>query len=154
MFYNISWVKKMKKIILVLILIITCIKVNAYENKYFNISIPDNYKLTENEEYIYKWEKDKKYIAITINSNLDLKYNIETFDEEELSKQKEYLENGINEGLKKYNLKAEVSNINKLSKENTYYLEYDIYYPSKELTGYDMYQKGRMYHYLITLVHF
>ena len=145
----------MKKII-ILFLLFFSVNVYAYENKYFNIDIPEEYKLSEQEEYVYKWENKNNYIAITINSNLKLEYNIETFKEEDLVKQKEYIENGINKGLEKYNITAEVSNVTKSKDNNHSYLEYDIYYPSEKLTGYNMYQKGRMYttkNYITTIIY-
>ena len=40
--------------------------------------------------------------------------------------------------------------------EDNSYLEYDIYYPTKEHTGYDTYQKSRMYatkNYIMTLTY-
>ena len=64
----------MKKILLVLLLIITSIKpIYAYENEYFSIDIPENYKLTMNENNIYKWENKDKYISITVADNTQTK---------------------------------------------------------------------------------
>ena len=131
-------------------------KVYAYENKYFNIDIPENYKLTENTEYMYKWDNNHKYVAITINSNLKTQFIIKDFSEEDLIKRKEYIEEGLNKGLEKYNIKATVSNMKKYITEDNSYLEYDIYYPTKEHTGYDTYQKSRMYatkNYIMTLTY-
>ena len=115
----------MKKKLFTLFTLIMFTHVFAYENKFFKVELPDSY--------------------ITISDNTKLKYNVVEFKDEDLVTQKEYLEKGINDGLKKYEITAEVSNINKVTKNNTTYLEYDVFYPSKDITGYDTYQKGRMY---------
>ena len=135
----------MKKILFTLFTLIMFTHVFAYENKFFKVELPDSYKQTVNETNMFKWVKDNNYLAITISDNTKLKYNVVEFKDEDLVTQKEYLEKGINDGLKKYEITAEVSNINKVTKNNTTYLEYDVFYPSKEITGYDTYQKGRMY---------
>lgn len=135
----------MKKILFTLFTLIMFTHVFAYENKFFKVELPDSYKQTVNETNMFKWVKDNNYLAITISDNTKLKYNVVEFKDEDLVTQKEYLEKGINDGLKKYEITAEVSNINKVTKNNTTYLEYDVFYPSKEITGYDTHQKGRMY---------
>ena len=135
----------MKKILFTLFTLIMFTHVFAYENKFFKVELPDSYKQTVNETNMFKWVKDNNYLAITISDNTKLKYNVVEFKDEDLVTQKEYLEKGINDGLKKYEITAEVSNINKVTKDNSTYLEYDVFYPSKDITGYDTYQKGRMY---------
>ena len=135
----------MKKLLFTLFTLIMFTHVFAYENKFFKVELPDSYKQTVNETNMFKWVKDNNYLAITISDNTKLKYNVVEFKDEDLVTQKEYLEKGINDGLKKYEITAEVSNINKVTKDNSTYLEYDVFYPSKDITGYDTYQKGRMY---------
>ena len=135
----------MKKLLFTLFTLIMFTHVFAYENKFFKVELPDSYKQTVNETNMFKWVKDNNYLAITISDNTKLKYNVVEFKDEDLVTQKEYLEKGINDGLKKYKITAEVSNINKVTKDNSTYLEYDVFYPSKDITGYDTYQKGRMY---------
>ena len=146
----------MKKVLIILFslfLFITNIK--AYENEIFKINISEDYKLEEQEkENNYKWIKDNKYISISVSDNSELKYNITKFTDEDLQKQKEYLEGSINENLSKYNITSEVKEI-KLSEDKTT-LTYDIYYPSKDTIGYDIYQRGKMYtttHYILTIIY-
>ena len=146
----------MKKVLIILFslfLFITNIK--AYENEIFKINISEDYKLEEQEkENSYKWIKDNKYISISVSDNSELKYNITKFTDEDLQKQKEYLEGSINENLSKYNITSEVKEI-KLSEDKTT-LTYDIYYPSKDTIGYDIYQRGKMYtttHYILTIIY-
>lgn len=145
--------KKFLIIVFSLFLFITNIK--AYENEIFTIDINEDYKFEEQENTNnYKWTKDNKYISISISDNSELKYNIAKFTEEDIQKQKEYLESSINENLSKYNITAEVKEI-RLSEDKTT-LTYDIYYPSKDAIGYDIYQKGKMYttsHYILTIVY-
>ena len=147
---------EMKKVLIILFslfLFITNIK--AYENEIFKINISEDYKLEEQKtENNYKWIKDNKYISISVSDNSELKYNITKFTDEDLQKQKEYLEGSINENLSKYNITSEVKEI-KLSEDKTT-LTYDIYYPSKDTIGYDIYQRGKMYtttHYILTIIY-
>ena len=146
----------MKKFVLFTLLFSFCISVKAYENRYFKVDIKDDFKQTINQTNMYKWEKGNDYIAITISDNTHLKYNVETFSDEDLKDQKAYLEEGINKGLEKYNIKTEVSNLTKVKNDKSTYLEYDVFYPSKKTTGYDTYQKGRMYttsNYITTVIY-
>ena len=148
----------MKKFFIITIMLLMLItKVKAYENEVFKINIPESYVLEDSEEENnYRWIKDNNYISITTSDNSKLKYDVKEFTDEDINKQKEYLETGINKGLEKYNINITVNDIKKLNDDDIYYLEYDIYYPSKEITGYDMYQKGRMYttnKYITTIIY-
>lgn len=146
----------MKKFLLFTLLLSFGISVKAYENRYFKVDIKDDFKQTINQTNMYKWENGNDYLAITISDNTHLKYNVETFSDEDLKDQKAYLEEGINKGLEKYNIKTEVSNLVKVKNDNNTYLEYDVFYPSKKTTGYDTYQKGRMYttsNYITTVIY-
>ena len=135
----------MKKILLVLLLIITSIKpIYAYENEYFTIDIPKNYKLTMNENNIYKWENKDKYISITIADNTKTKYNVGSYTDKDIANQKEYIETNINKGLESYNIKVDVTNIEKIQLNNTYSLNYTIFWPTKQLTGHDSFQVGNV----------
>ena len=135
----------MKKVLFAFLLLIICISVKAYTNTFFTVNLPKDYKQTVNEKYTFKWTKNNNYFAATISNNKELKYNIVNFDEKDFENQKKYLEDSYNEGLSKYNITATVSNIRKVQKDDIAFLEYDIFYPSKKATGYDTYQKGRMY---------
>lgn len=146
----------MKKLFIFLILFFSTINVKAYENEYFLIDIPNGYKESLLEDTVYKWEKDNSYIAITLGLNVASKYNIKNFTEEDIENQKEYLENNISQGLEEYNINVSVPRIEKINEEDNYYLEYDIYYPSNKLYGYDTYQRGRMYttkNYIVTIIY-
>ena len=146
----------MKKIITVLLILLSIVNVKAYENKIIKIDIDDNYKLETKKENALRWTNENKYIAISINDNNSLKYDVKSFSQTDIDNQKKYFEDGINNGLSKYNIKAEITNIEKKNNEDIYYLEYDIYYPSKDATGYNMYQKGRMYttnKYIVTIIY-
>lgn len=135
----------MKKILLVLLLIITSIKpIYAYENEYFTIDIPKNYKLTMNENNIYKWENKDKYISITIADNTKTKYNVGSYTDKDIENQKEYIETNINKSLEDYNIKVDVTNIEKIQLNNTYSLNYTIFWPTKQLTGHDSFQVGNV----------
>ncbi len=148
----------MKKFFIITIMLLMLItKAKAYENEIFKIDIPESYVLEDSkEENNYRWIKDNNYISITTSDNSKLKYDVKEFTDEEINKQKEYLETGINKGLEKYNINITVNDIKKLNDDDIYYLEYDVYYPSKDITGYDMYQKGRMYttnKYITTIIY-
>lgn len=148
----------MKKFFIITIMLLMLItKAKAYENEIFKIDIPESYVLEDSkEENNYRWIKDNNYISITTSDNSKLKYDVKEFTDEEINKQKEYIETGINKGLEKYNINITVNDIKKLNDDDIYYLEYDVYYPSKDITGYDMYQKGRMYttnKYITTIIY-
>lgn len=144
----------MRKIIVTIIMLLIFTKVYAYENDYFKIEIPETYNKEDlKSKTEFRWSNNKKYLLIIVNDNKELKYDVEAYTDEDINNQKEYLETKMNEGLSKYNIKIEVTDIKKINKDETYYLEYDVFYPSKNITGYDMYQKGRMYttnNYIIT----
>lgn len=146
----------MKKVFTFILLFSLILNIKALENNIFSIDIPDSYKETLNKNNVYKWEKDNNYIAITVDSNIELKYNVQAYTEKDIIKQKDYIETNINKGLEQYNLKATVSNITKNNINDLYYIEYSIYYPTKETTGHDIYQKGRMYttnNYILTIIY-
>lgn len=145
----------MKKLLFIFLLLFV-VKVNAYENDIFKIDIPENYKLDTEENNVYKWSVDNKYISISVDSNKEKRYNINSFNDDEIKKQSEYIEKGINERLKEYKLEATVSDSKRVTENGVSSLEYKIYYPSKKLTGYNMYQIGRMYttnKYILTIVY-
>jgi len=146
----------MKKIIIFIAILFSFTIVKAYENDYFSIEIPSNYKITNESNNTYKWEKDNNYIAISLSDNSKNKYNIKYYSQEDINKQQYYIEDKINEKLSNYNLKASISSMQKKNIEDIYFLEYDLYLPSKEAIGYDTYQKGRIYslnNYLVTIIY-
>jgi len=146
----------MKKIFLIILIILSTININAYENEYFEINIPNEYKEDILENNTYKWTKDNKYIAITISDNKDKNYDISKFTNEDILNQEKYIEDNINKELEDHDIKVDVTNIklNKINDKNT--LTYEVYWPSKELTGHDIYQLGSIYtttNYIITLIY-
>lgn len=135
----------MKKILLAILLIVLNIQnINAYENEYFTIDIPEKYKLTINENNIYKWENNDKYISITIADNTQTKYNVGSYTDKDIQEQEEYIETNINKSLESYNIKVDVTNIEKIELNHTYALNYTIFWPTKELTGHDSFQIGNV----------
>ena len=131
------------------------INVKAFENNVIKFEIPEGYEQKVNEKEVFKWIKDNNYIAISYSSNIKTKYNIKYFSEDEIKKQKEIIESKLNTGLEKYNIKAEISDINRYNDNDLYYLEYNVYYPSKNVVGYNIYQRGRMYttnKYIVTTI--
>ena len=146
----------MKKLFLLLLVFCSFITVKAYENDYFKIDIPDGYTISKEGPNAYKWDKGNGYIAVSLADNSKSKYNIKYFSEEDINKQKYYIEDNINEKIKEYNVKASVTSIEKKNDDDLYYLEYVLYLPSKKAIGYDIYQKGRIYtlnNYLITVIY-
>lgn len=145
----------MKKIILFIVLMFNFYYVSAYENDYFNINIPDDYKLVTSDNNIYKWEKDNEYILITISDNIN-KYNVKNYTDEDIQNQKIYIEDKINNSLTEYETKVSVTDINKTQINDMYSLNYTIYWPSKNDTGYDIYQFGNVIstdNYIYTIVY-
>lgn len=136
----------MKKFfILFIALFFNIINIYAYENEYFKISIPESYKLETEDEFTYKWTNNNKYISITINDNTLLNYDIKSYTEEDIVNQKNYIEDNINKGLQSYNIKVDVTDIKKIVLNNdTYSLNYTIYWPAKDKLGYDIYQIGNV----------
>lgn len=146
----------MKKILVLLFLLICSIsKINAYENEYFNIDIPDDFKLIQSDNNIYKWSKDNDYIAVTINNN-ESNYNIKKYSETDINNFKTHLQDSFNTQLKDYNIIVDVNNINKIELNDTSVLSYNIYWPTKDIIKYDMYQKGLTYttkNYIISIIY-
>lgn len=143
----------MKKLF-TLILLITCLtSVKAYENDYFTIDIPEGY-VDESKDTIYKWSNDNNYISITITDNKNT-YNIEKYTDKDLKEQKQYLENIYSSGLQDYNMTVEVSDVNRDTINDYEILIYDVYWPSEQLTGHNIYQKGAVYttkNYIYTIL--
>lgn len=147
----------MKKILVTLLLLIVP-NVYAYENEYFKIDIPNNYNQIEMNAYTYKWEnKDNNHdnILITIEDNKNKHYNIKTYNEKDVSNFKDYLSEVLNKGVEKYNVKVEVSNVNKEKINDLTSISYETFWPTKDSINYDIYQKGysfttRNYFYMLT----
>lgn len=132
----------MKKIFtIILLLFIGILNINALENSYFKIDIPEGYTEEINESSLYKWTKDNNYITITIDNNTN-RYDILRYTEDDMKKYEEYIENSINEQLKDYNIKVDVKNVRKEKINDRNCIVYDTVWPTKESTGYDTYQRG------------
>ena len=133
----------MKKIFTIILLFIgiLSVNVNALQNSYFKIDIPEGYKEEINESSLYKWTKDNNYITITIDNNTN-RYDILRYTEDDMKKYEEYIENSINEQLKDYNIKVDVKNVRKEKINDRNCIVYDTIWPTKESTGYDTYQRG------------
>ena len=127
--------------IILLFIGILSVNVNALENSYFKIDIPEGYKEEINESSLYKWTKDNNYITITIDNNTN-RYDILRYTEDDMKKYEEYIENSINEQLKDYNIKVDVKNVRKEKINDRNCIVYDTVWPTKESTGYDTYQRG------------
>ncbi len=136
----------MKKILFIFILLFfNIISINAYENDYFKIDIPESYKLESEDEFTYKWVNNNKYISVTISDNTLLNYDVKSYTDDDINNQKKYIEEKINNGLQSYDIKVNVTDIKKIVLNNdTYSLNYTIYWPSKEKLGYDIYQVGNV----------
>lgn len=133
----------MKKIFTIILLFIgmLSVNVNALENSYFKIDIPEGYEEEINKSSLYKWTKDNNYITITIDNNTN-RYDILRYTEDDMKKYEEYIENSINEQLKDYNIKVDVKNVRKEKINDRNCIVYDTVWPTKESTGYDTYQRG------------
>ena len=143
----------MKKIF-TLILLISCLtSVKAFENDYFTINIPDEY-VDESKDNIYKWSKDNNYISITITDNPNT-YDISKYTDQDLKDQKNYLNSIYSSGLQDYNMTVEVSDMTRKTINDYSILTYDVYWPSEELTGHNIFQKGAVYttkNYIYTIL--
>lgn len=148
----------MKKIFFIFILMILSItNVCAFENEYFKIDIPDNYDIetNDNENIIYKWNNESDYLIITVDFN-DNKYSIKDYTDNDILNQKKYLEDNINSALEDYKVNIVVSSIFKTKIKEEYSLQYDLYWPTKEITGEDTYQRGNVFttgKYIITYLY-
>lgn len=131
----------MKKIFTIILLFIGILNINALENSYFKIDIPEGYTEEINESSLYKWTKDNNYITITIDNNTN-RYDILRYTEDDMKKYEEYIENSIIEQLKDYNIKVDVKNVRKEKINDRNCIVYDTVWPTKESTGYDTYQRG------------
>lgn len=146
MIYNVVG-EFMKKLLLIPLLLLSTSNVKAYENEYFKIDIPDNYKEDIIEDRTYKWidtkSKNNDYIVITVSKNdKENKYNIEKYTEDNINEYEKYLESEFNKQLEEYKLKVDVKNIKKETINDLSTITYDVIWPTKESTGYNIYQKG------------
>ena len=134
----------MKKIFFVLLMFIFLYHVSAYENKYFEIEIPEGFKEVKMDDSdVYKWENGNENIVITLSKNSDInKYNVEYYKESDLEEYRKTIEDGINEQIKSYNIKVTVSNIKKEKVNDLYTISYETFWPTKESISYDIYKKG------------
>lgn len=137
----------MKKLLLIPLLLLSISNVKAYENEYFKIDIPDNYKEDIMENGTYKWidtkSQNNDYIVITVTKNdSENKYDIKKYTDKNINEYETYLEEEINNQLKEYNLKVDVKNIKKETLNDLDTITYDVVWPTKESTGYNINQKG------------
>lgn len=135
----------MKKILLIAIFLLNINTIMAYENDYFKIDIPDTYKEEKLESGTYKWSNSKNNdnIIITVSkNNEDNKYNINNYTDENIEDYEKYLESEINKQLKEYKIEVDVKNVKKETLNNIKTISYDVIWPTKESTGYDIHQKG------------
>lgn len=141
----------MKKIFFLLIYFLFMLNVEAYSNDLFQIDIPEEYKI-ENNKAIYKWNKDDSYIAITVDDNTKLQYNVSSYTDEDINNYKSHLETSISEGLKNYNVSVNVRDVFKETINGVDSLTYNLSFNSKEV---NQYQKGNVFtteNYIITFV--
>lgn len=146
----------MKKIFLLMLFLFGINNVYAYETNYFSIDIPEEYHIVTDINGIYKWENKDKYISITVSNNTN-NYSVKNYTQIDLDNQKKYIEDKINNNLNEYDTKVTVTKMNKsILKDNLYSLSYTIYWPTKEHTGYDIYQYGNVIstdNYMYTIVY-
>lgn len=128
-------------LLIIITLFAETLNINAIENNYFKLNVPDGYTEEINESSLYKWTKDNNYITVTIDNNTN-RYDILRYTEDDMKKYEEYIENSINEQLKDYNIKVDVKNVRKEKINNRNCIVYDTVWPTKESTGYDTYQRG------------
>lgn len=153
----------MKKILIILLVVLSTININATSNDIFSIDIPENFieEKIEDESNVYKWENKNNdvfhNIIITVDkNNSENKYNIEYFDSEDIKNYSKYIEESINNELKEFNIKVSVSDMKKETINNKTTLTYNTSWPTKNDLGYDTYQKGYIYttnNYIITLTY-
>lgn len=135
----------MKKILLFILLFLNFTYINAYENKYFKMDIPTDFEEIKTDTNVYKWQSTNNKndnIVITISENKTKNHDIKNYTEKDIQKYKTYIENKISEALKEYNIKVNVSNIQKTKINNNYTITYDVFWPTKESITHDIYQKG------------
>ncbi len=137
----------MKKIFTIFLMFIFLYNVSAYENDYFKMDVPNNFKEVKlNESGIYKWENGNENIVITLSkNNLENKYDIEYYTEDDLEKYRTEIEKGINEQIKQYNITVKVSNVKKEKLNGVNTISYETFWPTKESIGNDIYQKGHSF---------
>ena len=152
-----------KKLLIVLLTIMSVCNVKAVENDIFKIDIPENFieDKVEEKTNIYKWEnKDNNIfhnIVVTVDNNSsENKYNIKHFNDEDISNYTKYIEESINNELKEFDIKVNVSNMKKETLNNNDILSYNTMWPTMNSLGYNTYQKGYIYttnKYIVTLTY-
>ncbi len=135
----------MKKILLILCMFLFIYNVKAYENEMFKMEIPENFELVSTTTNTFTW-KDKETqdnIVLSFESNTgEAKHNVLEYSEEDLLNYQNYLQEQLNNELADYKINIVVENV-KLGKLNNYdAIVYDAKWPTKDIVGYDVYQKG------------
>ena len=135
-----------KKLLIVLLTIMSVCNVKAVENDIFKIDIPENFieDKVEEKTNIYKWEnKDNNIfhnIVVTVDNNSsENKYNIKHFNDEDISNYTKYIEESINNELKEFGIKVNVSNMKKETLNNNDILSYNTMWPTMNSLGYNTY---------------
>ena len=144
----------MKKILVTLLFFLFIPIIYSYENDYFILNVPEDYKETINDN-IYSWQKDNVFINVVINENKD-KYDINDFNDNDLKKQKDYIIDSYKNELSKYQLVPTINYIKVIKDNKISYLEYELFFDSKDTIGHNVYQKGRLYtsnNYVYTLTY-
>lgn len=136
----------MKKALIIFLLLLSFNKVYAYENKYFKLNIPEDFKEEEINSNTYKWISTKnshEYLIITVSNNSATnRHNVKDYNSNDIKNYEEYMEKEINNQLKDYNLKVDVTNVKKEKINDLDSITYDVFWPTKESVLYDTYQKG------------
>lgn len=140
----------MKKLIIIISTVLIFMpNIKAYENNYFNVTIPESYVISTDEDKNYKWSYEEKdaipNFSSVILENSGSKYNIESFTEKEITEYGESIEVKLNEGLKEYNITVEVTDTKKEKINGLYAITYVTHWPTKDSFGYDIYQKGYVF---------
>lgn len=151
----------MKKILLIICLLLFPNIICAYENDYFDIEIPENYKDLVEKDDIYKWssnnENEIPNITVTVVKNSSTeKQNVEKFTDSDLEEYKKTIESTINSSLEEYDLTVTVSELEKTELKRYTALTYTALWPTNESFGYDMYQKSYVItteNYITTLIY-
>jgi hypothetical protein len=137
----------MKKIIIIILTMFFLVNVKAYDNNFFSIEVPDNFNAEEKGNGIINWvNKDNSHenIIITVLNNAKNE-NIDEYTDENMNEYKTYLKEKLDKELEAYNVSVEVSDVKKETINEQNSLSYNIYWPTKEIIGYDIYQKGYVF---------
>lgn len=139
--------------ILNLLFFINILDIKNFDTNTYSVSISDEYTFSTGSNNTNTWKKNNDYISISVSNNSN-NLNFKNYDKKNMTELKKYIEGNINNQID--NVDVIVSNIQTYQLNDYYVVDYNIYWPSKDIIGYDIYQHSNIMsskNYIYTLTY-